>query len=182
MSKFYSNKENSNYLMISRFQIYMLISSDIPEYALKSIEELLVAVRKYEKENKCSHLDMIAVEKSTPISNFLLYGKPCIKNDDLYVDYKKVVNALNIAIFEDNPIAKQILPLFKNQVSGEKNILIKQYDAKTINYILENNDFNYYLSKINGTYTPLEYVVYHNNECVKMKLAENSKILTLNKK
>lgn len=179
MSRFYSNKENNKYLMISKFQMFLFISSDVPKYMKDEVSKTLAAIQKYEKENHNVHVMEIAVKKTEALANYFLHTKTSIVNDDLRVNYDKVVNAFNIALFQDDPISKEIYPLFKQQVSGEKQTLIKKYDEKVINYILENNDFKYYLSLINGQYNPSEYVVYENGKCVKKKLVDNSHQLRL---
>lgn len=176
---FKTNRDNNDYIMINaKIDLGMLIFEDkITEKIKNEVGFIYSSLFKYEYDMKCSYISDIAINKNSDLVKFLIEKASVYNfgNEDLIVDYDKVVNALNIAIFEENPIAKSILPLFKNQVSGKKDELVEQYNKEVIEYILENEDFNYYIENINGTYKPEEYIVYENGEFTKKILLTEPK-------
>ena len=73
------------------------------------------------------------------------------------------------------------MPLFKNKICGNKYELEKQYNIKVINYILNNDNFEYYIKSLNGTKESKFYIVYENKQCVERKLVKNT-VINLTKK
>lgn len=134
MVTFKINRDNNDYIMInSKINLGLLIvDNKIPEDIKKEAGFIYSSILKYEHETKSDYISDIAISKNTNLVEFLIEKASVydFNNEDLMVDYDKVVNAFNVAIYEDNPIAKEILPLFKNQVSGKKmnfwcNIIVK---------------------------------------------------------
>lgn len=175
---FYTNKENKGYLNFSTFSLYMLSVKNTPKQVLKEVNKIFSATREYEKKEKCSIGEM-TISKDSVLGRYILESNDSGIFSDLTISYSEITNSFNISIFEDNPISKDIFPLFKNQVSGDLKSLYKKYDENVINYILNNKDFKYYLELINGTYKPNEYRVYENGKFTKRKLINNVNELKL---
>lgn len=127
---------------------------------------------KFEKES--GYIGEIAIRKDSELGQFLLNSN-IIDNDDFDISCKKVMNAFNIAVFEDNPIAIEILSLFKNQINGTKKELMKSQKESILDYILEHDDFQFYLDTKRGNYTPVEFAVYENDCFSKRILTSCSK-------
>ena len=176
---FYTNKENEDYLNFSTYILYMLmVKETTPKKVLKEVSEIHSLARKYEKENKCSIGEM-TISKNSILGRYIVESNDSSISRDSSITHKDITNAFNISIFEGNPISKELFPLFKNQISGNVKTLSKQYNENIINYIMNNNDFEYYLEVINGTYIPYEYRVYENGEFNRKKLIENINELKL---
>lgn len=175
---FYTNKENENYLNFSNIDLYMLMVRNTPKSIQNEVSKILSAALKYEKKNKCSIGEM-TISKDSVLGSYVVQLNDKNIFSDLIVTHKDITNAFNISVFEDNPIQKEIFPLFKNQISGDVKTLSKQYDENVISYIMKNNDFEYYLKVINGTYKPNEYRVYENGDFNNKKLSRNVKELKL---
>lgn len=173
MITFKTNKDNDNYIVITRFELILMTGiQDIP---LEIRNEALDVFSKMIKiEHSIGTIKEIALSKEERLTNFLLSTNlESIRNEDNIVTYNKVINAFNIATFEKNPISDAILFLFRGQVKGKKEELTKLYGKEVIEYILENDDFEKYLKKVNGEYTPNEYLVYENQKFVKKVLEQS---------
>jgi len=130
------------------------------------MEDIYSKIFQYEKENNTGYITEIAIFKTTILGRFLLENTDMthIIDENQEVTYEKVVNAFNIAIFENNMIAEEILPLFQGQVNGTKEELTQIYSEEIVTYILENPSFELYLEKQNGMDARATYVVYENGE------------------
>jgi len=180
---FYTNKENDEYLNFSAFALYMLGVKEIPKEISKELGSIYSKIREYEKKNKRSIGEM-TISKDSVLGRYVVESNDSYIFDDINITYKKIVDAFNITVFEDNPISKDIYPLFKQQISGDLKSLSEKYDENLINYILNNNDFEYYLSIVSGKYEPKEYKVFENGDFVVKKLPRmvNEKKLIINEK
>lgn len=172
---FYTNKENDGYLNFSTYSLYILmVKETTPKKVLKEISLIHSKIREYEKKNKWSIGEM-TISKDNILGRYITESNDSYIFDDINITYKKIVDAFNISIFEDNPISKDIYPLFKHQISGDLKSLSEKYDENVINYILNNNDFEYYLSIVNGKYEPLEYKVFENGDFIVKQLPRKIK-------
>lgn len=171
-------EDNDEYIEINKFDIFVLANT-IENYDIeKENQQMLSKVLEYEKANN-KYIDKIAIRKDSLLGKYILNlpkGKVC--NFDNIITFEKVTNALNIAIFEINPIAKKLIVPFMKQACGDKIDLIKEYGDETVNYIISNSNFNMYIQKFNGTYSPKKYYVYENSEIVNryLKDIENVKV------
>lgn len=172
-----TNKDNSDYLVIGRFDVAKLVLVDgkVPNNIKKLADEMYSKIFSFEYEKK-KHISEISIRKDSEIGGYLLNTNDIkVVNDDTTVLYEKVVNAFNIAVFDGNAISQQLLPLFRNQISGYRSELIDEYSEETIDYILSNSNFDEHLEKLEEgyVYTPKDYVIYENNEFSIGKLAPN---------
>lgn len=171
---FYKNIENDNYLMITKIDLYFLIKIGLKEEIENEVIKVIRAIKHFSREHNYINFNEIALNQNNIISQFLLTENKKIVNDDLEINLLKSSNALFISILEDDPISEEILPIFKNRVSGNKYDLISKYNSNTLDYILENSDFNYYIKKTTGNYTPKFYIVYEDGKCVERKLIDDN--------
>lgn len=171
---FYTNIENNDYLMIKKEDLYLITNINLNKEQYREIISILNALKHYSREHNFIYIDEFALHKNNIISQFLLTENKKIVNDDLEINLLKSSNALCISILEDDPISKEILPIFKNRVSGNKYDLISKYDSNTLDYILNNSDFNYHIKKTIGNYTPKFYIVYEDGKCVERKLIDDN--------
>ena len=181
MLNFKTHIDNKNYLLFDGIITLSCLMADdeIPDNIKNIAGTIFSDIFEYERNNRLEHISDIAIRKDSILGKFLIERASEFKfcNKDLIVSYEKVVNAFNIAIYENNAIAKEILPLFRNKVSGIKEKLQKEYGFEIIEYILNNDDFYYYLEVIEGKYNPQEYFVYENGIISKRILLEDLKIL-----
>lgn len=177
-----TNKENSNYLSIRRSDIGMILlnSENIPDNISKIVSIMYSHMPTFEKRVTNSYISQICIRKDSELGKYLLNTSDIdVIYEDENVSYEKVVNAFNIAIYEDDFIFDQIYPLFKNQISGKRDELITKYGKDTIDYILSNPNFQEYLDKKNEYYAfsiqnSKNYIVYENDEYKVKKLASNT--------
>ena len=150
MIKFRINKDNSEYLMINvKVDGSILIASEIlPTFASNELQKMYFDLFQYEKEINTKiickeYISEVAFPKSSLLGQWLLnnYEQKKIVYEDEFIYYEKVINALNIAIFECSPIAERIIPLFRQKIKGSKEELIKEYDEEILDYILTHDDF-----------------------------------------
>lgn len=181
MLKFKTHIDNKDYLLFDGIITLSCLMADdeIPNNIKNIAGNIFSNIFEYENKNRFEHISDIAIRKDSILGKFLIEKATEFKfcNEDLVVYYEKVVNAFNIAVYENNDIAKEILPLFRNKVSGIKEPLQKEYGFEIIEYILNNDDFYYYLKVTEGEYHPQEYFVYENGTISKKILLEDSKIL-----
>lgn len=176
MINFKTVKDNEEYIIFNgkKGLEYLIKDDQIKEKIKVVASSIYFDTFKYENENKIPSISEIAIRVDSVIGIFLMEND-LIYSENLIVSYNKIINAFNIAIFENNPIVKSILPLFKNQISGKKDELIGTYSSEVIEYILNNDDFNYYIERLNRTYQPKEYIVYENGEFTKRILLNDVK-------
>lgn len=166
--------DNSDYLELHEHDIFYLPL----KYASKEVEEdknnLISKIKEYRKTYKTNF--KCAVRKDSILGNYII----SMPSDDVYnydemITYEKLTNALNIAIFENNPIYLELIELFRKQIVGPKKIVAFEYGLNIVNYILKNYDFKSYLKKMNGIYEPDKYLVYENDELSLRTLLVNDK-------
>lgn len=167
---FKSNKDNNEYLVINHYLVTDLFNSKeklvIPEEVYQEVRDIY----EYDSFN-CN------IKKDSLLGQFLISHSNAtdIINDDFYISYNKVINALNIALFRDDyKMTNKIMPLFKDQIYGTKEDLQLLYPENVLDYILENDDFSTYLEKENDTYKEQPCVVYENGKFT-TKLLNNSR-------
>lgn len=133
------------------------------------------ALNEYTRKNDLRFIGAIGIRKDSILGKFILNNKNRERyvNKDLLITYDNIVNALNIAMFEDNEIVKDILPLFKNREQGFYDELSKKYDDSVLKYIMNNRSFGRYLSKIDGKteYKPSMYG-YENGKIIRIGYVE----------
>lgn len=167
-------RDNEEYLLLgSKSNVYFLTDTECGEIQ-KEMDNLWRAVIDYESKSKDMILDIV-VRKDSLLGKYLLSSSKVENLDDVFY-YEDVIDALNIAIFENNPIFKQIIPLFQNQIEGCKDKLSRIYGSEVIEYISKNNDFDVYLKQVNNKYKPNQYLVYENGVLNKKEIIDNSKI------
>ena len=103
------------------------------------------------------------------MENLKIISYDNIRNEDSFIYFNQIKNAMNIAIYQGNEIYKQIIPLFRNEGSSSKEELAKKYDERILDYILTNDNFDKFLREYENTEEelekePTEYVVYENGE------------------
>lgn len=174
--RYKTNKDNKDYIVIdgkdTAFTLFLSIEDGSIENKVSSqfsenLNEMYGNLFNYEKEKNIGYISEISIPKASELGIFLLENTDMqdIIDEDKEVSYEKVVNAFNIAMFEENPIAPHIRPLFQGQVSGTVEQLSLMYPKELLTYILENPSFEAYLRKFNGEYEePTVYTVYENGE------------------
>lgn len=174
MFRYCSNKDNDDYLMIDiRGDFGNLIMEDIPQNIQKEIRQAFLDFFQYQKENESKVLETVALRKDSVLGQFILSSSDLFFNDDNYISYEKVVNAYNIAVFEnDDKMANKILPLFKNRMSGMKEEF-SDFPEKVISYISRNADFYHHLKSKDNIF---QYLVYEDGIYQRKNLKLNEKI------
>ena len=167
---FYTNKENNDYLMIEKRDLYLILGMSINEKLYNEVISMIRAIKNYSRNHEYIYIHEIGINKDNIVVKFLLNNTTKIVNNDLVVDISKITNALCISNYENNPILNELISLIRNQVYGNKEVLLKEYNENVINYILNNDDFNYYIKNLKGNYKSKFYIVYENGECVERKL------------
>lgn len=188
MIKFSDNKDNSEYLMINRsLGIGILLVSEITPIAVyNELSQMYFNSHQFESklpENKVmknTRADNIAFRKDSLLGIWLLenYDQEKIIYENQFVYYEKVVNALNIALYENNDIADKIMPLFQTRLTGSKKELIKQYEEEVIDYILTHDNFYEWINK--DERESVEYIVFENGEYSKKKLSTGKVLEKIN--
>lgn len=143
---------DSNYIEISYSNLLMITTLeerkniDIAQEAYKISWDL----NDYARKNNLGYISAVAIRKDSTLGQFLLNhpNRDKYMNRDSLITYNDIVNALNIAMFEDNEIVSKILPLFKNREHDFIDELAKTYSQDVLDYIVNNKDFGDYLSKI----------------------------------
>ena len=177
--KFKTNKDNSNYMMVNVLEDFpgLLLNGEleIPEVVGEEINEIYLRYM----ASKLNKQIEVAIPKESLVGEFLLnnYDNKKIINLDEYISYDDIVNAYNIAVYDDNcKMSNRLFFLFKERNSGFVSELKEQKDEKAINYILEHRDFDLYLKKRYNEYEPLEYLVYENGEFSSKILFDKEKV------
>lgn len=127
----------------------------------------------------------LTVRKDSIIGRYLLscQDEQRVLNTSKYIDYDKIVNAFNVAIFSnDLETSKLIYPLFINKEEGTYKTLSDKYDLTTINYILDNPSFKAYLERDDSTLETKYRVVYEDDRCFLKELKPKNKTLVKSNK
>lgn len=165
-----SVEENKDYMLVDvKFGIaYMTGKDDIEKDVYSELQSIYFKLFQFEKENNIGYnKESIAIRKDSLVGQYILSHSELWINDDEQVTYDKIVNAYNVATFEDNTkMANKILPLFKGRVSGSRDELGDVCSLFVLDYILSNGDFKEYLKKKDGTVENQEkhYIVYEDGE------------------
>jgi len=171
--------DNEEYIELgNRIDIYNIPYDGAPLKVKVEIQCLLDLVKDYEIKNVRAARNLVIRKDSLLGAYILNLPSEKMANFDNEVTFDDVINALNIAIFENDSIAKDIVVLFQKQVSGSKMDLVSEYGLEVIEYILKNNNFGIYLEKLNGEYLPEEYLVYEYGRLIKRTILkpQNQKI------
>lgn len=184
MITFKSNKDNNEYLMIdARYSMLTLGQSQkLTGEVLDEANKIFSKLYKFEKENNHIIISEVAIRKDSAIGQYLLKhsNQDDIINEDLFIYYENIVNALNIAIYESCAIAERIIPLFRRKVHGSKEELLKEYDEVVLDYILTHDDFHEWIEPQEKD--PTEYIVFEDGEYSKKTLLTNNKVLDKKRK
>ena len=165
-------KDNRDYLLFkNKIALYFFNMDNAPLNVFHEWSNLMKAADKFG-----TAATDIVIKKDSLIGNYLmsLFGQQIMDMEN-FIDYSKVVSAMNIAIFEGNPISEKLIVLFKNQVSGEAVDLERKYGVEVVKYIKENSDFDFYIGNVSGNYCPKEYLVYENGVLSKKTIVEVQK-------
>lgn len=187
MITFKTNKENNEYFTINAHWILpeLIVNEEIklPEDVSQEVGAILSKIVQFEKMNGATYIHEVAIRKDSVLGKFLVthcdYGE--IINEDSYIYFNQIVNAMNIAIYQDNEIYKEIIPLFKNEDSSSKEELAKKYDERILDYIVANDNLDNFLRHYETTEEesekePTEYVVYENGEFSIQTFCQNQKV------
>ena len=101
---FYTNKENDNYLMIEKQDLYLILGMDINENLYNEVISMIRATKDYSRNHKNVYVEEIGVSKENIVAKFLSNNTTNIINYDLEVDISKIENALCISIFKRDNI------------------------------------------------------------------------------
>lgn len=172
MIEFWINKVNNDYIMMSKLNlISATLDFDIPSDIRDEAMNILLLLSTYEKEEKCAPIKEVAINKNEGIGKFL---SSCeleeVRNLDFEINYEDIVNAFNIAAFEGSSLLSDIYKMFLNQEFGLIEDLTKKYGEEVVSYVLINNDFDMYMKKLNGIYSPEQFYTYENDKIVKRNL------------
>jgi len=183
MITYKTNPNNSKYITTNaKFTCtsLFLIERDHPlekkmsEELRTEVNQMYSSLFQYEKEKKENvYITDVSILKTSALGKFMIENTDMLQivNEDELVTYEKVVNAFNVAVFEDSPLAREILPLFQAQISGTVQKLSKAYNEDMLTYIVEHPSFETYLEIHNGTYEETPEIVYENGEYKEKKLA-----------
>lgn len=178
MVNFRTNVDNDEYVTIDKTNLMMLVVMDETPQEIKDIaNDIFVETLVFQKNNRITYISEVELKKDSLIGQYLLQNGMTkkIRNDDLYIYYKDVINAYNIASFENNKIMHLLLCMLRERVEGNTLNLSKKYGKDAVDYISNNKDFNVYLEKLDGTYKTKEYIVYEDGEFSKKVLKTNQK-------
>lgn len=178
MINFKTNIDNNEYITIARYYLtFISATKEYPEDIKNKALEIFSDSLSFERKNKLTYTNEITIHKNSLLATFLLENtnNNVIRNDDLYVYYEDIINAFNIAAFENNQIMHLLLGMLRKRVEGNALELSKKYGNEVIEYISNNKDFKVYLEKLDGTYKPKEYIVYEEGEFSKRTLATKEK-------
>ncbi len=134
---------------------------------LKEMRNMYERLFEYE-EQVGEYLNYVAIKKDSIIGHYLIthVDNKIIINEYLFIDQKKIINAIDIALLEKNQEMFYFLfPLFKNIECGIYDDLKKYYSEDALNYILEHDSFQEYLQNNNGKNK--QYVVYEDGKYFK---------------
>ena len=134
---------------------------------LKEMRNMYERLFEYE-EQVGEYLNYVAIQKDSIIGHYLIthVDNKIIINEYLFIDQKKIINAIDIALLEKNQEMFYFLfPLFKNIECGIYDDLKKYYSEDALNYILEHDSFQEYLQNNNGKNK--QYVVYEDGKYFK---------------
>ena len=184
MVKFYTNRDNSDYIMLDVGRsIYNLATNShykLSKDAYDEVRDIWLKSFRTDSIVEIGVFNEVAIHKNSILAKYLLEhsNHKNVINLDEYVSYDKVVNALNIAMFQDDcKMSNKIYELFRQRTSGFKDDLEQLgYCSKVIDYILNNNNFMVYLEKSTSEYVPSSYVVYEEKKFNKRPLVEKRKV------
>lgn len=173
--RYSTNKDNEDYLMVDvrKGFDYLFTVDSIPKEIKKEAEQAFLGFFQYEKENQDIFLESVALRKDSALGQFILSNPNLCFNEDDYISYDKIVNAYNVAVFEnDDKMANKILPLFKSRMSGMKEEF-SSFPEKIISYISTNSDFYHHLKSKDNMY---QYLVYEDGTYQRKSLIPNHKM------
>ena len=178
MVKFRTNIDNDEYITIDKTNLMMLVVMDETPQEIKDVaNDIFVETLYFQKNNRITYISEVELRKDSLMGKYLLENgmSKKIRNDDLYIYYKDVINAYNIASFERNSVMHLLLCMLRERVEGYTFDLSKKFGNDVIDYISNNKDFNVYLEKLDGTYKTKEYIVYEDGEFSKKTLLTKQK-------
>ena len=187
MITYKTNPNNREYIITNaKFTCtsLFLIEKDHPlekkmsEELRAEINQMYASLFQYEKEQKENvYITDVSIKKTSALGKFMIENTDMLQrvNEDCLITYEKVVSAFNTAVFENNLLALEILPLFQAQISGTIEKLSKTYTEDVLTYIVEHPSFETHLEKINGPYEENLEIVYENGEYKEKSLISESK-------
>lgn len=160
----YSNKDKDSIVLNCGSLSELMIDENIPRSVLNEISSINLSLFMYKRNTALSEIGKnITIKSDSQLGNWLILNTDGVNiiNEDMYVSYDKIVNALVVATFEDNEkMSNKIMPLFKSRVSGTKEELMELTTEQVIDYILNNPSFDDYLSMVDGIAKNEEEFIY----------------------
>ena len=139
--------DNNEYIEINKFDIFVLANTIKNKDIEKENQQLLSKVLEYEKLNN-KYLEKIDIRKDSLLGNYILnLPEDKVTNFDDIITFEKITNALNVAVFENDPIAKKLIVPFMKQACNKKDVMIDEYGEEVVNYIISNSNFNMHIQK-----------------------------------
>lgn len=154
------NVDNEDYIDISGAKLSLgslVVSERVPKVVREEASIVYSELFFFEKKNNLGYVKNISIRKDS------ILGEYIINNPKLYIKFDDVVNAYNIAVYEGNLIANELLPLFRENVSGYKEELINKYNEIIVDYIVNNFDFKKLVDKQKKDYKEQKMVVFEND-------------------
>ena len=173
MISYRENVDNKEYIDIISAKVGLgciVVDENISEVIRNEANEIYRKLFVFERTNRLGYVVNITLKKDSLLGEFI------INNSKIYIKYDDIINAYNVAVYENNPIAEQLLPLFRENVCGYIDDLINIYNKDLIFFIVNCVDFKMLADKNkkenkvvvyeNGYY---EYKVLSNNSRVRKK-------------
>ncbi len=165
MIQYRIDKETPDYITMDRHSLLSIIASEKEDWSNEELRQeasrMLHQMTRFEYEEKEKlyeinrrYIDKFKIRKDSALGKYLIENVEQNEIEDYtnYISYENICEAYLISSFQnDAKLTNKILTLFQNQCSGSKEELLKEfpfYEA-ALDFILENNDFEKYLAKVN---------------------------------
>lgn len=168
-------KENKEYILVD---IKEIVKSEFEKNLDSDILKEGVNILNKQMQYDIDHLNKeeikeIAVRKDSKIGRYVLENG---RNKAHYISHKAVTNAYLISVAQnEEKLSNKLMHLFKGRVEGWYDELTN-VPARILEYITDNNDYELYLSKLDGNYHR-KYYIYENDTIENKELSSVKKYM-----
>lgn len=140
------NEKSTKYITVSIEELLMFMSKmDMEIEGKVKVFELCSQYIELQKKNKIKSEQKINILAESELGQLIIKSN-LSKKEDNPITYHNIVSAYNIAVFTDNSkMANKLLPLFRQDIYGSKEELLKVINPTIIEYIEEHNNFYEFL-------------------------------------
>lgn len=155
-----TNQDNEDYLMVSVKEDFLklLLLENIPKDIKELMSNMCYELARYELDQGLEYQkEKVALRKDSPLGSYILTHPEIFHNEEEDINYSKVVEAYQIALFDEKEKMCNKLGILFRGGFAENGENFSTIPANVCEYIKNHHDFWYHYHSRKGDYPFLVY-------------------------